>query len=170
MSDGPQEGNDQAGGPEISFDDTARMPGHLLRRCQQIAVSLFLQECAAFDLTPLQFAVMSALDHHGPIDQVRLGGLTALDRTTIGVVINKLEERGLAQRRKSEKDRRANLITLSAEGRSLLTQAIPAVQAAQSRILSPLNPAESAQLIALLDRVAAANNDESRAPLKRLGG
>ena len=146
------------------------MPGHLLRRCQQIAVSLFLQECAAFDLTPLQFAILSALDDHGPIDQVRLGGLTALDRTTIGIVINKLEARGLARRRKSEKDRRSNAITITSAGRKLLTQAVPAALTAQERILAPLNQRESDEFLRLLERVAAANNEESRAPLKRMSG
>ena len=50
------------------------------------------------DLTPLQFAVLVALYRDGPEDQMRLGGALALDRTTIGVVVKKLEERGLVAR------------------------------------------------------------------------
>lgn len=150
----------------LSFDETARLPGHLLRRCQQIAVSIFLQECRSFDLTPLQFAVLSALEQNGPIDQVRLGGLTALDRTTIGVVVSKLEDRGLAARRRSDKDRRSNVITISDAGRALLEAATPAALAAQARVVAPLDADEQAQLVDLLGRIAAGNNDESRAPLK----
>ncbi len=152
--------------PRPGFDDTARMPGHLLRRCQQIAVSIFLQECRAFDLTPLQFAVLSALDQHGPIDQVRLGGLTALDRTTVGVVVRKLEERGLASHRRSDRDRRSKMISIAEAGRELLSAAADAVATAQARIVAPLSLSERDQLLALLDRIAAGNNDESRAPLK----
>jgi len=148
------------------FAKTARMPGHLLRRCQQIAVSIFLQESRDVDLTPLQFVVLSALDDQGELDQARLGGMTALDRTTIGVVIDKLEARGLVDRRRSETDRRSKLITCTASGRVLLSRAIPIAERAQGRILSPLSPDEQAQFIDLLERVADANNAESRAPMR----
>ena len=41
-------------------DNFENMAGHLLRRCHQIAVAIFLDECAAYDLTPLQFVVRSS--------------------------------------------------------------------------------------------------------------
>jgi DNA-binding MarR family transcriptional regulator len=142
------------------------MPGHLLRRCQQIAVSLFLQECRGLDLTPLQFVILSALDHHGALDQARLGGLTALDRTTVGVVLDKLAARGLIDRRRSKTDRRANLITCTAAGRDRLDRAVPAVETAQARILAPLSGAEQKRFLAYLRRIADENNQQSRAPLR----
>jgi len=102
------------------YDD---MPGHLLRRCQQIAVSIFLQECKDWDLTQLQFVVLGALNDHGALDQTAPAGLTALDRTTIGVVVGKQIERGLVARRRSDSDRRANVITCTEAGRVLLAEA-----------------------------------------------
>ena len=145
---------------------TRRMPGHLLRRCQQIAVSIFLQECREIDLTPLQFVVLCALDDLEGLDQATLGGITALDRTTVGVVIEKLESRGLVARRRSEADRRSNLITCTDTGRALRAEARPAVELAQRRILAPLSLAEQEQLLGLLERIADDNNSESRAPMK----
>ena len=85
------------------LDDLRTAPGHLMRRCQQIAVSVFLDECRPWDLTPLQFAVLAELNRHGPDDQVGLGGALALDRTTISVVVKNLEQRGLVERTVSEK-------------------------------------------------------------------
>lgn len=140
------------------------MPGHLLRRCQQIAVSIFLQEARDFDLTPLQYAVLATLDQHGALDQGRLGGLTALDRTTIGVVIAKLEGRGLVARRRAEADRRFNAVTCTEAGRALLHRAEAAVATAQERILAPLAAGERRQFLGFLRRIAEENNDESRAP------
>jgi len=148
------------------FGEITEMPGHLLRRCQQIAVSIFMQECRGFALTPLQYVVLSALGHHGELDQNRLGGLTALDRTTIGTVITKLEARGLAARRRSTADRRFNAITCTDAGRALLEDVRPAVEAAQARILAPLEPQEQARFLGFLMRVAEGNNAESRAPLR----
>ena len=59
------------------LDDLRAAPGHLMRRCQQIAVSVFLDECRPWDLTPLQFAVLAELNRQGPDDQVGLGGALA---------------------------------------------------------------------------------------------
>ena len=148
------------------LDDLRATPGHLMRRCQQIAVSVFLDECRAYDLTPLQYAVLAALVKDGPDDQVRLGGSLALDRTTVSVVVKKLEGRGLVTRKPSEKDRRAKLISITPAGRKLVGQALPAVAAAQDRTLAPLTPAERSRFLDLLKKVADGNNQESRAPLK----
>ena len=140
------------------------MPGHLLRRCQQIAVAIFHDECESLELTPLQFAVLDSLAAEGPQDQVTLGGATALDRTTISVVIRNLEQRGLLRRDKSARDQRAKIVSISAEGNKLLASALPAVETAQRRILAPLEPDERRKLLELLEKLAAGNNALSRAP------
>jgi DNA-binding MarR family transcriptional regulator len=140
------------------------MPGHLLRRCQQIAVAIFHDECESLELTPLQFAVLDSLAAGGPQDQVTLGGATALDRTTISVVIRNLEQRGLLRRDKSACDQRAKIVSISAEGRKLLASALPAVESAQRRILAPLESDEKRLLLELLEKLADGNNALSRAP------
>lgn len=165
IADIPLAGERRQDAPD-GFDLIGSMPGHLLRRCQQIAVSVFLNECGAFDLTPLQFTVLSTLAHVGPQDQAAIGGYAALDRTTVSVVVRKLEQRGLVQRRVMEQDRRSRLITITPNGEALLRAAMPAVEAAQDRMVSPLTGAERDRLIALLRKMADGNNRESRAPLR----
>ena len=162
----PDSGADGAAESYI-LDNLRSAPGHLMRRCQQIAVSVFLDECRAFDLTPLQFAVLTALLKGGPEDQVHLGGALALDRTTIGVVVKNLEERGLATRTVSEKDRRSKPVSITKAGEALIHDAIGAAEAAQDRMLAPLTASERKQFIRLLQKMADGNNDESRAPLRR---
>jgi MarR family transcriptional regulator, lower aerobic nicotinate degradation pathway regulator len=146
---------------ECSFLD---MPGHLLRRCQQIAVAVFLEECRAFELTPLQFIVLAALECFGPMDQARLGGVTALDRTTIIVVLTKLEERGLITRAPSDKDKRAKIVAITDAGCQTAQDVMPKVLEAQERMVHPLNGRERTQLVALLRKMAEGNNALSRAP------
>ena len=149
------------------LNDLRDAPGHLMRRCQQIAVSVFLDECRDWDLTPLQFAVLVALYRDGPEDQMRLGGALALDRTTIGVVVKKLEERGLVARSVSEKDRRSKPVSITADGLAHLLDVLPAAENAQDRMLAPLSATERRQFVSLLQKMADGNNDESRAPLRR---
>ena len=141
-----------------------KMPGHLLRRCHQIAVGIFLDECRTFDLTPLQFVALSTLAEKGPLDQAALGRAAAFDRTTSATVIRALELRGLVDRSRSQRDRRSKIVTLKKEGQALLDAARASVEAAQSRIVAPLNASEQEQLAGLLEKVAEGNNDFSRAP------
>jgi DNA-binding MarR family transcriptional regulator len=151
-----------AAGADIAF--FLDMPGHLLRRCQQIAVAVFLDECRAFDLTPLQYAALSALDRFGSMDQVTLAGATALDRTTIIVALKNLEERKLITRKASKKDKRANIVAITDAGQKMVRAVSPSVLRAQQSMLSPLNARERAQFVALLKKMADGNNDLSRAP------
>lgn len=143
------------------------LPGHLLRRCHQIAVAIFLDECSIYDLTPLQFAVLIVLSEQGSQDQVTLGGEIALDRTTITVVVRKLEERGLLVRDKSGRDQRSKIVSITPKGQALLDEVLPAVQEAQVRIMAPLSNEESAQLLTLLNKLAEGNNELSRAPVRK---
>jgi DNA-binding MarR family transcriptional regulator len=139
-------------------------PGHLLRRCHQIAVAIFLDECQAFDLTPLQYVTLSALAAHGPMDKATIGGAVALDRTTIAVVVKNLEERGFVTTRPSDHDRRAKLIKITAKGLNLVSSAQNEVANAQQRIVAPLTHKERSELLRLLDKIAEENNLLSRAP------
>lgn len=144
--------------------DFLSMPGHLLRRCHQIGVAVFLEECRNFDLTPLQFSVLAALARFGAMDQAGLGRVTALDRTTVLVVIGKLAGRGLVTRTQSTEDKRSKIVDVTDEGRELLARVLPHVAHAQERMLEPLGARERGQLLALLAKMAEGNNRLSRAP------
>jgi MarR family transcriptional regulator, lower aerobic nicotinate degradation pathway regulator len=139
-------------------------PGHLLRRCHQIAVAIFLEQCQTFDLTPLQYVTLSALAIHGPMDKATIGGAVALDRTTIAVVVKNLEERGLVTTRPSDLDRRAKLIKITPKGLNLVSSAQIEVATAQERTVAPLTHKERAELLRLLGKIAKENNLLSRAP------
>ena len=154
-------------------DPTLETPGHLLRRCHQIAVAIFLDECHAYDLTPLQYVALSALVAHGRLDKAAIGDATALDRTTVAVVVKNLEARRCVVTRPSEHDRRAKLIEITDHGRRLLASVQVEVARAQERTVAPLTRGERAELMRLLRKIADGNNLLSRAPRRvprRLGG
>ncbi|WP_349773890.1 hypothetical protein [Mameliella alba] len=62
------------------------MPGHLIRRLQQLSASIFAERMreAGVDLTSPQFAALAMLQEHPGIDQATLAGMIAHDRATIG--------------------------------------------------------------------------------------
>ena len=92
------------------LEDLHRQPGHLIRRAQQIAVAIFIEECAAFDLTPVQYAAMVAIQENEGIDATRLSAQIAFDRSTLGNVLERLEARGFVERYSSPDDKRVKLL------------------------------------------------------------
>lgn len=143
------------------------MAGHLIRRLNQISISVFHDRMKAVgqDLTPVQFAAMNAVRLNPGIDQRTLAGLIAYDTTTIGGVIDRLEAKGYVARSVSAKDRRAREVSLTGTGRRVLEEITPIVRAFQKDILTGLDDEESAEFIRLARKAAEAGNQLSRAPL-----
>lgn len=139
----------------MGLEDLYGKPGHLIRRCQQIAVALFMEECAGHDVTPIQYAVLSVLAARPGIDQSTLAGLAALDRSTIGDVVARLARRGLLRRAPDPADRRSRVLGLTPSGRRKLGAVESAVRRAQRRMLAPLDREERAVFLALLAKMAA---------------
>ena len=130
-------------------------PGHLIRRAQQLAVSIFMEETAGFDVTPVQFAILNALIDDPGEDQVTLSGRVAFDPATSGSVIGRLEAKGWVKREADPRDRRRKLLWTTPEGEQVALQMKRAVSRAQQRIVSPLDAQEREQLAVLLGKLVA---------------
>lgn len=141
-------------------------PGHLIRRAQQIAVSMF-HSTMGHGVTPIQYCVLRVLEDHPGIDQVTLAKLCALDTSTAADLAVRLEERGLVRRMMPMKSRRFRLLHLTPEASALLEKLIPASRVLARRLLRALNPEEQQIFLHLLKKFVHLNNDESRAPLDR---
>jgi DNA-binding MarR family transcriptional regulator len=150
----------------ITMDAVYAAPGYLFRRMQQIAVAIFVEECKAHDLTPVQYAALIAIHTHPGIDATRLSAVIAFDRSTLGSVIERLEAKGHIDRRPAREDRRVKLLYLTKVGAALLRDVMPAVDHAQARMLQPLKSADRKTLLALLTQLVDLNNEASRVPLR----
>ena len=135
--------------------DVATAPGHLIRRAQQIAVSIFADRLAASDITPVQFAILNALSETPDIDQVTLSKRVAFDPATSGSVIGRLEAKGWLARQAHATDRRRKLLVVTPAGLQALAGMQTAVADVQSQILAPLNADEQKQFVDLLARLVA---------------
>jgi MarR family transcriptional regulator, lower aerobic nicotinate degradation pathway regulator len=144
--------------------DLEALPGYYIRRMQQIAVAVFLQETEAHGVTPVQYAALQMVGGAPGIDQRSLARSIGLDTSTIAGVIDRLEARGLMLRNASPDDRRVRLLSLTDEGRALLEATLPSVLRAQQRMLEPLLPGERSEFMRMLRVLVTTNNDLSRAP------
>lgn len=140
-------------------------PGHLIRRCHQISVSIFAEELGGFGLTPIQYAALLMVRDKPGIDQRGLGRMIAIDRSTIGAVIKGLEDKSLITRSVPPNNLRIKIMNITAEGEALLSQTVKEIARVQRRLLAPLGRDEQAAFLSLLSRVVDVNNTHSRAPL-----
>ena len=144
--------------------DLEALPGHYIRRLQQIAVAIFLQETGKHGITPVQYAALHKIGIAPGIDQRTLARAIGLDTSTVAGVVDRLEARGLMQRSASPEDRRVRLLGLTGVGQDLLSAIEPDMLKAQERILAPLPASERAEFMRMLRALVAANNELSRAP------
>ena len=143
-------------------------PGFLIRRLHQIHVAIFQEECHSFDITPVQYAVLSILYRHQELDQVSVAREVGIDRNNAADVIRRLERRGLVQRLPSPEDRRSRLAVISEAGKKFVEGAHDAMDRAQKRLTGELSHQETEQLMSLLRKIMTDRNLAGRAP-RRLG-
>jgi DNA-binding MarR family transcriptional regulator len=141
-----------------------RQPGHAIRRLHQISVGTFLQEVGEQGVTPVQYAALQTVSNQPGIDQRTLARAIALDTSTTGGVVDRLEARALLERRQAAEDRRVRQLFLTPAGEQALADALPAMLRTQARILAPLTERQRAEFMRLLLRLVDENNDLSRAP------
>jgi DNA-binding MarR family transcriptional regulator len=134
-------------------------PGFLIRRLHQIHVALFQQKCAGFEITPLQYSLLSALAVRGIADQTTLATDVALDRTTTTGALKRLQSRNFIERAISPDDRRARMCRLTTAGKSLLAKIEASARAAHRDTLASLRPADRKSFVAMMQTIVAASSD-----------
>ncbi len=136
-------------------------PGHLIRRAHQRAVALFAEHHGRH-ITPVQYAVLRAVHDEPGLDQVTLAERVALDTSTTADIATRLEAKGWLHRELLP--RRQRSLRLSEEGQAVLADMLPRVNAMYADLLGPLNAAERAEFLRLLQRVAGLDTTPGATP------
>ena len=161
MSDGMA---DQKIAPNPAPWPLTERPGFLARRLHQIHVALFATTCARFDVTPVQYSLLSALSLRGSADQTTLAADVALDRTTATGALKRLHKRGMIERTTSRQDRRAQVCRLTGAGAVVLAEMEAPARRAHHETVAALSAEEQATLIDLLARLVASHGGLGASP------
>jgi DNA-binding MarR family transcriptional regulator len=140
----------------------AQAPIALGRRFYQIAVAAVAEVHKPTGLIPLEFSVLIHLHDAPGIDQNTLAERMALDRTSTGKLVYRLEQQRLVERKVNGADRRARMLRLTPRGQALHDKQRPKGRAAQERLMDVLSPAERRSFVALMSRVIEANQQYAR--------
>jgi DNA-binding MarR family transcriptional regulator len=114
----------------------------------------FAERLARLDLHPRHFGMLSQLAVNEGQSQQALSTALGIHRSAVVALVDDLEHRGLAERRRDPVDRRAYTLYLTPAGRDLLADLERTVNERDVELLSALNASERSQLISLLQRVA----------------
>jgi DNA-binding MarR family transcriptional regulator len=148
-----------------SFALAAR-PGFLIRRLHQIHLSLFADECSTFDVTPVQYSILTAVAAQPGLEQAALAQEVGIDRATLANVVARLARRGLVRRLQGRQDRRLKHVLPTAACQRLLAQMEEPARRAHERTIDALKPRERDSFLKSLAHLVSSGNAHSRAPLR----
>ena len=145
-------------------------PMGIVGRITQLQREVFLAQRATFSKFGLDapaFDVLAALRRAGPPYQLTPTALMRTALVTCGAItqrLDRLEEKGLITRERSEADGRAVVVTLTQAGRKALDAALPEHLETERRLIDGLSDAEQDQLADLLRRLLVARGRVPQSP------
>src|SRR5262245_31040863 len=145
-------------------------PGYLIRRLHQIHVALFQEKCAAFEITPLQYSLLTALAKRGTADQTTLAADIALDRTTTTGALKRLQSGRFVDRTVALHDRRSQSCRLTRAGVALLRKMEKSARSAHLETVADLSKADQKRFIAMMKKIVAARSGLHGVVDRRAGG
>ncbi len=133
-----------------------RLLGYNLSRADIRLRKYFSNYLGTFSLRPAEYSALVLIGDNERLNQKRLGEALDISPPNLAVLLDKLTERGLVVRVRSEQDRRAQHLHLTRAGRALLTRAEASATRMEAAVFAVLSPGERALLIELLQKVASA--------------
>jgi len=127
--------------------------GYLLTRAAQQCRSHFDRLIEPFGINGRHFTVLTVLGEGNPLSQVEIGERLGIDRNTIVLLLDDLQEQGLAVRERDPQDRRAHLVSLTDSGRDVLAAGTEMARRTNDEVFSPLSSEERKHLHTLLKRL-----------------
>lgn len=127
------------------------------------AVQAHLQASVAeFDLTLMEFGILEALYHRGPMLLGEVQRKILVSSGGVTYLVDRLEKRGLVERRDCPDDRRARFAVLTPEGEALISRVFPEHARCIERVLAGLEPEEQETAIRLLRTLGRFAADQER--------
>ncbi|MFI1715080.1 MarR family winged helix-turn-helix transcriptional regulator [Streptomyces litmocidini] len=139
--------------PQHALAHIQSLPSWLLGRVAARGRSLVAEAIAEEGLKLPQHAVLAAVAAYGPVAQADLVRRLGFDAKDVVLLLNHLEEAGLARRQPDPRDRRKNAVTVTPEGVRTLERCAELAERANSALLAPLSATEARRLMELLTRV-----------------
>jgi len=130
-----------------------RWPTLLMIKLGRITLHRFSEALEPFGIRPRHVAALIELRDGGELTQQALSAQLHLDPTNLVTILNELEQRGYAKRRRDPDDRRRHLVEISKKGKAVLEKVSEVMNAVEEELLADLEPAERRRLEGLLTAI-----------------
>src|SRR5213078_4527094 len=130
-----------------------RWPTLLMIKLGRITMHRFSEALEPFGIRPRDVAALIELRDGGELTQQTLCGQLHLDPTNLVAILNDLESRGYATRRRDPQDRRRHLVEVSKKGIAVIEKVSAVMDGVEDELLGDLGPAERRQLEGLLTSI-----------------
>ena len=137
-------------GPELMFAELDGLLGYRLRRAQGAMHRDYMATVSGLELTQKQTATLWLINANPGVSQVSIASALGMDRATMMSVTDRLEERGLLIRKRSEIDRRRQELYLTPAGQAMLRKVKTRISEHEGRFKALFKPAELAALLEAL--------------------
>ncbi len=128
-------------------------PTLLMIKLGRITMHRFSEALEPFGIRPRHVAALIELRDHGELTQQSLCGQLHLDPTNLVAILNELEQRGYATRRRDPEDRRRHLVEVSRKGLAVIEKVSEVMDGVETDLLEGFEPAERDQLEGLLTSI-----------------
>src|SRR5256714_970126 len=128
-------------------------PTLLMIKLGRITAHRFTEALEPFGIRPRHVAALIELRDRGELPQQSLCGQLHLDPTNLVAILNELEQRGYATRRRDPEDRRRHLVEVSKKGIAVIENVSEVMDGVEADLLDGLEPAEREQLESLLTSI-----------------
>jgi DNA-binding MarR family transcriptional regulator len=125
-------------------------PMLLMTKLGRITLHRFTEALEPFGVRPRHVAALIELRDRGELTQQSLCGQLHLDPTNLVAILNDLEQRGYATRRRDPEDRRRHLVEVSKKGLAVIEKVSAVMDGVEADLLDGFEPAEREQLEGLL--------------------
>src|ERR671937_2561646 len=115
-----------------------RWPTLLMIKLGRITTHRFTEALEPLGIRPRHVAALIELRDHGELTQQSLCGRLHLDPTNLVAILNDLERRGLATRRRDPEDRRRHIVEISKRGIALVEKASKVMDGVEDELLEGL--------------------------------
>ena len=130
-----------------------RWPTLLMIKLGRITMHRFTEALEPFGIRPRHVAALIELRDHGELTQQSLCGQLHLDPTNLVAILNELERRGYAKRRRDPEDRRRHLVEVSPKGLAVIEKVSEVMDGVEDELLGGVDPAERDQVEGLLTSI-----------------
>lgn len=126
----------------------------MLAQVGALAASRFVKRIAELNLTPAHANVLRVIATEPGRSHQSLSSTSGLVPARLAVILDELEQRGLIERRRHEKDQRLVALFLTASGQQFMGQLAAAGADHEREITGALNEDERRTLGAILEKLA----------------